>query len=312
MKIRTSAPTSWIDIYNNYNNGGLSWCINGRPTNAISNVLANCVGYACSRFNEIYNGETGYKGMKYRDLCCDAENFWTVADKIGLQKGSTPRDGAIMCWLGYGDLAGHVAIVECVENETQVYTSESGWDSAYFWNATRYKGDGNWGTGGSYAFRGFIYNPAIRWVVKINGTWYAVKNGEIEYSYNGVAKNEYGWWKITNGKVDFTYTGLAKNENGWWYLKDGKVDFTYNGIVKNENGWWKVTDGKVDFDYNGLAKNEYGWWMLQGGKVDFDYNGLCVNEYGTWVLEKGKVNFDYNGDYKFSGKTYKIAGGKVV
>ena len=151
-----------------------------------------------------------------------------------------------------------------------------------------------------------------KWVQYYGGAWYYFVGGNIDYSYNGVAKNEYGWWKITNGKVDFGFTGLAKNENGWWYLKDGKVDFTYNGIVKNENGWWKVTNGKVDFDYNGLAKNEYGWWMLQSGKVDFDYNGLCVNEYGTWVLEKGKVNFDYNGAYSFSGKSYNIKGGKVV
>lgn len=150
-----------------------------------------------------------------------------------------------------------------------------------------------------------------RWVININGEWYCVKDGEIEYSYNGIAQNENGWWKIKNGKVDFTYTGLGQNENGWWYCKNGKVDFTYNGIVKNENGWWKVTNGKVDFSYNGLAKNEYGWWMLQGGKVDFDYNGLCVNEYGTWVIEKGKVKFDYNGNYAFSGKAYRIVNGKV-
>lgn len=151
-----------------------------------------------------------------------------------------------------------------------------------------------------------------RWVVKINGEWYCVLDGNIDYSYNGVAENENGWWKIKNGKVDFSYTGLAKNENGWWYCKDGKVDFGYYGIVKNENGWWKVIAGKVDFTYNGLAENENGWWLLQGGKVDFDYNGLAINENGIWVLEGGKVNFDYNGNYKFSNKTYKIKEGKVT
>lgn len=151
-----------------------------------------------------------------------------------------------------------------------------------------------------------------RWVEKIDGTWYCTYNGEIEWSYTGIAQNEYGWWRIVNGVVDFAFTGLAKNEYGWWYCKDGKVDFDYNGIVKNENGWWKVTNGKVDFDYNGLAKNENGWWMLQGGKVDFDYNGLACNQYGFWVLEKGKVNFGYNGNYKFSGIAYPVKEGKVV
>ena len=151
-----------------------------------------------------------------------------------------------------------------------------------------------------------------RWVENISGGWYCVKNGAIEYSYNGIAPNENGWWKISGGKVDFSYTGLANNENGWFYCKDGKVDFSKNSICHNSNGWWKVTNGKVDFSYNGLANNENGWFMLQSGKVDFDYNGLCVNEFGTWVIEKGKVNFDYNGNYNFSGKTYSIKNGKVV
>lgn len=312
FKVRTSAPTQWSAIWNNANNGGVSWCINGRPTHAVANVLANCVGYACSRFNEIYNELTGNTGMKYKNLCCNAEDFWTVADSLGLKKGSTPKPGAIMCWEGIGALAGHVAIVEQVESATQVYTSESGYDSSYFWNATRYKGDGNWGCGSSYRFRGFIYNPPVPWVEKINGKWFYVRNGKVDTSYNGVAKNENGWWKIKKGEVDFTFTGLAKNENGWWYLKDGKVDFTYNGVVKNENGRWAVVNGKVDFDYNGLRKNENGWWYLKDGKVDPDYHGLVVNQYGTWVVKAGKVDFDFNGNYKYSGTNWKIKGGKVV
>lgn len=162
FKIRQSAPTAWNKLYNNYNNGGLSWCINGQPTNPISNVLSNCVGWACSRFNEIYNSLSGYDGMKYPQLCCNAEDFWEVAATLGLQRGQTPKPGAIMCWEGIGSLAGHVAIVEKVVNQTQVYTSESGWQSAYFWNSTRYFGDGNWGCNGNYRFRGFIYNPAVK------------------------------------------------------------------------------------------------------------------------------------------------------
>lgn len=162
FKVRTSAPTTWNKLYNNYNNGGLSWCINGNPTNPVANVLANCVGYACSRFNEIYNEITGYDGMKYKELCCNAEDFWNKAKAIGLKRGQKPKAGAIMVWEGLGSLAGHVCIVERVYSNTQVYTSESGYNSAYFWNATRYKGSGNWGANGNYRFLGFIYNPAVK------------------------------------------------------------------------------------------------------------------------------------------------------
>ena len=151
-----------------------------------------------------------------------------------------------------------------------------------------------------------------KWVCAVNGSWCYIRNGAIDYTYNGVAQNENGWWKIKNGVVDFSFTGLAQNDNGWWYCKNGKVDFTYNGIVKNENGWWKVTNGKVIFDYNGLAQNENGWFMCQNGKVDFDYNGLCTNQHGTWVLKDGKVDFSYSGNYSFSGSVWKISKGKLI
>jgi hypothetical protein len=35
--------------------GGWNTCIKGNPTDADANVLANCVGYASGRFNEIIN-----------------------------------------------------------------------------------------------------------------------------------------------------------------------------------------------------------------------------------------------------------------
>lgn len=160
--VRTSVPQEWLALYNNSNNGGLSWCINGMPTNPLNNVLANCVGYACGRFNEIYNQITGYKGIKYPQLCCDAEQFWNKAKEIGLKRSKTkPQIGSIMVWEGLGDAAGHVAIVEKVNKKgTIILTSESGWESNYFWNSYRYA-DGNWGAGSNYRFLGFVYNPAV-------------------------------------------------------------------------------------------------------------------------------------------------------
>ena len=42
--MRTSKPSAGNKFYNNSNNGGHSWCINGSPTDPGCNVLANCVG----------------------------------------------------------------------------------------------------------------------------------------------------------------------------------------------------------------------------------------------------------------------------
>lgn len=170
FKIRTSKPTSsdkFVKFYKTTATGGLSACINGSPTDSVCTVLANCVGYSCSRFNEIYAELTGTTAMKYPYLNCNAENFVERAKQTyGLSTGSTPKPGAIMVWqkgatLSGNDGAGHVAIVEKVIDANTVYTSESGYGGSAFWNSTRSKGTGNWGINSPYKFRCFIYNPAV-------------------------------------------------------------------------------------------------------------------------------------------------------
>lgn len=144
--------------------GGWNTCIKGYPMDPNANVLANCVGYASGRFNEIINEARGTTGCTYKYLNCNAEWFIERAKQAGLQIGSTPRVGAIMCWQkgtvdGGQDGAGHVAIVERVYSNSSVYTSESGYGSTAFWNQNRSNSNGRWGIGSSYSFRGFIYLP---------------------------------------------------------------------------------------------------------------------------------------------------------
>lgn len=139
--------------------GGWNTCIKGSPRYQYADALANCVGYASGRFNEIINIARETSGCTYTTLNCNAVNFKERAEAAGLQTGSTPRRGAIMCWGKEGD-AGHVAIVERVNNNNSVYTSESGWgSSSIFWNSTRTNNNGRWGCGAGYYFRCFIYLP---------------------------------------------------------------------------------------------------------------------------------------------------------
>lgn len=139
--------------------GGWNTCIKGSPRYQYADALANCVGYASGRFNEIINIARETSGCAYTTLNCNAVNFKERAEAAGLQTGSTPRRGAIMCWGKEGD-AGHVAIVERVNNNNSVYTSESGWgSSSIFWNSTRTNNNGRWGCGAGYYFRCFIYLP---------------------------------------------------------------------------------------------------------------------------------------------------------
>lgn len=160
FNMRTSKPSAGNKFYNNGNNGGYSWCINGSPTDKGCNVLANCVGYACGRFNEIIGS------MKYKTLCCNAENFIERAKQAGLQVVSYPTLGGIMVWqkgatLSGNDGAGHVAVVERIDSASQIYTSESGYGGSAFWNSTRRNDNERWGMASGYTFRGCVVNPAI-------------------------------------------------------------------------------------------------------------------------------------------------------
>ena len=154
--MRTTKPGAGNKYYIRKAQGGYSNAIYGKPTDSECNVLANCVGYAYGRFNEI----GGYGYCKYL-APVNAENFMDY--KGSCKTGMTPKVGACMVWEGKGDLAGHVAIVEKVYDNNHVYTSESGYGSKNpFWNSHRYNNNGRWGCNSNYKFLGFIYNPAVK------------------------------------------------------------------------------------------------------------------------------------------------------
>lgn len=160
MQMRTSKPGAGNKFFITTGAGGYSHCIVGKPTDSQCNVLSNCVGYACGRFNEIIGS------MKYPYLNCNAENFIERAKSAGLQVVNYPTLGGIMVWqkgdtLSGNDGAGHVAVVERIDNANQVYTSESGYGGSAFWNSIRNNNNGRWGLGSGYSFRGCIVNPAI-------------------------------------------------------------------------------------------------------------------------------------------------------
>lgn len=144
--------------------GGWSQCIQGEPTDSACDVLANCVGYACGRFNEIYNEITGNTGMRYPYLNCNAENFIRRANQMypDLKISDIPVPGAILCWEGKGSLAGHVAIVEEVIDLNTIRTSESAYSGSAFYVSTRTNDNGRWGMNSNYSVNGFILNPAVK------------------------------------------------------------------------------------------------------------------------------------------------------
>lgn len=57
-----------------------------------------------------------------------------------------------------------------------------------------------------------------------DGQWYFIRDGVFDEQYNGIAANEKGNWYIKNGRVDFTYNGPFQVNNTIYSVTGGKVD----------------------------------------------------------------------------------------
>lgn len=243
MEKRTTKPNN--KFYNTTSKGGYSQCIVGKPTDKNANVLSNCVGYACGRFNEII-GE-----MKYPYLNCNAENFIERAKKYyNLKIVDYPTLGGIMVWqkgntLKVNDGAGHVEIVEEIINKNTILTSASNYGGTAFYNAKRSNSNGRWGLTSGYTFRGCIINPAIgdihfeeqerveeilksdnneEWIPKIGDKVHVVKTGKAtsygEYNtakanYDGVITND-----LSNKNRKYPYLVSVNGVCIGWYQQD--------------------------------------------------------------------------------------------
>lgn len=148
---RSEAPSQSNKYYIGKSFGGYSPCLVINKSNGFT--LANCVGYALGRFNEINDS-----GWRYF-ISTDAQYVWYNAPSV-LEKGQIPKLGALMCWSTNSSGYGHVAIVEKIEKEGSTYkltTSESAYGGSVFYTKIRKSSELNYGYGGS--FQGFIYQP---------------------------------------------------------------------------------------------------------------------------------------------------------
>ena len=163
FKPRLEAPSRTDPWWISSSKGGKNECVivYGCATADGKSCMPNCVGYAWGRFSEIL-------GTPCNLSTSNAEDWWGHTSD-GYERGQTPKLGAVICWskgqvgYQYNDGAGHVAIVEKINDDGSIVTSESGWqDDTWWWKTTRYNSGGNWGASSAYKFQGFIYNPAVK------------------------------------------------------------------------------------------------------------------------------------------------------
>lgn len=147
---RLTAPSTSDKYWIHASRGGLNDCIHIGG----GSVLPNCVGYAWGRFYEL-------TGEKPRLSRANAEDWYgNTAD--GYKRSATPKLGAVACWrkgkvFNSADGCGHVAIVERIEANGDIVTSNSAYGGTRFYTQT-YKSINNYNSG-TLIFQGFILPP---------------------------------------------------------------------------------------------------------------------------------------------------------
>lgn len=217
---RLTKPERGNPYYNRPQAGYAIGIIPGSPLDAGCDVLANCVGYAAGRFNEII----GRGCFVYWQYASNPDQWIATAKEYGLRTGSEPELGAVLVW-GH-----HVAIVEEINADGTIVTSESGYGCHNpFWLTTRNNDDGCWNGARFGKFHGFIYQP--------KGVEQSMKKG-IDISY---CQTQINWNEVTAefviikaGQRDFTdpmYESHYKEAKSrgipvgaYWYLDALTVD----------------------------------------------------------------------------------------
>lgn len=221
---RLEAPKHGDKNWTNYKFGGYNTCIVINDSKE-GWTLPNCVGYAQGRTLEII----GKNKVDWTLPACNAEDWLATAQKNGLKTGNEPKLGAVIVW-GVGKLkngadgAGHVAVVEQINDDGTIITSESGYGaSKEFWTQKRNNKTGRWGQNTSYKFLGFIYNPALEneepkpepvdFPEELpEGEWYRVRK-----TWNDKA-SQIGAYRYKSNAIN-----CANRHSGYTVFLDGKV-----------------------------------------------------------------------------------------
>ena len=131
------------------------------------------------------------------------------------------------------------------------------------------------------------------------GSWWAVYNSQVDFSYTGFVEHDGTRWYVENGRVNFDKTGFVNTEEAdtYAYVQNGQYNKTFCGAIYAElngkNSWWQVKDGNCVHSANAA-------W---NGKPD----SFAANENGLWAIVNGEVAFDVTGEYSY-GTYYSVSG----
>lgn len=198
--------------------------------------MPNCTCYAWGRAYEILG--------KAPNLSAYSAYLWYDYNKNNgfYPYGTTPKVGAIACWVYTSGTSGHVAVVEKVENNTITF-SNSAYSGIEFYTNTAPVNDPSNGNK-TWIFQGYIYlgdyvtsssgttvtETQTATTPTVNGDVYRITSSDGVNLRSGYGTSHPVLGGITYGQ-DVTVTKVKKNEGYTWGCT------TYNGVT----GWF-VTD----------------------------------------------------------------------
>lgn len=116
-----------------------------------NSVLANCTGFVIGRMLELYNSDA--YSLPWQENA--GQYYPKLVESSTWKRSSKPSLGCIICWSRAGQ-AGHVAVVEQINADGSIVTSESAYKSTRFYTQTLYPPAYTWSS--AYVLQGFIYN----------------------------------------------------------------------------------------------------------------------------------------------------------
>jgi CHAP domain. len=171
---RLDAPPASSPYWKTTGSGGYNKCINISG----GSVLPNCVGYAYGRFMEIMNATSC-------NLSTHNAGLWYGNTSDGYTRSDKPQLGAVVCWSRPGE-AGHVAIVEQINADGSIVTSNSAYGGKRFYTQTLSPPGYTWS--GNYHLQGFICNPSV----SSSTTGTTTGNASKLYQFINCAKSQIG------------------------------------------------------------------------------------------------------------------------
>ena len=255
----------WYD--NSYNAGS-----NG------DSALPNCTTYASGRFSSL-NGQNLRNIMKGRTGFGNAKEWYS---QTILDKGSTPKLGAIACFDG---ALGHVAIVEQINDDGTVTVSQSNYQKSKDYNSSNYLQVetyklevGNVAKGVGLVFQGYIYPPNVRYDVSRD-----TRNDQVKVLAERlkVRKTPNGEWvegifaptglhNIKEVQTAGEYT-WAKLDNECWIALNDKDEWTVTYLKESD----KPQEDDYKEKYEELEK-AYNDLNSDYKALESDYKALSV------------------------------------